>query len=560
MLAAGYFQARATAPRRAQGYFSTSRSGVTSSGAFTTRKEEHLAVGLCRRGELALPSGERLQLLDYQTPLKSVRADKGIGKIDLLGLQADGTLAVVELKDEQNAEDRRIALLEGLIYAAVVEANITQIAKEFGDAHHQTIVTARPRVLVIARTAYWSDGRAYPSTNDLLTLADGVARAIPLDIKLLRLCDADWCELGLNGRPPSVRGHAFLSPLSDHAGANVVLQPPDGVRQSAYLGGLRQTFWAYRRSAFVGADDVFEPHQAEGKDPVVFRAAHVGRNLILPPAASPETVSAIEAMIAAKERHRDFGSMRSSQALAQSVFAGLAVMGRLDALATVAAEDKFPAFFNNAAGHTMTLERQVSALGEPRPTSVDAYFSGSTKVAVEVKFGEGSFGRCSRPNLTPDKPNYERDHCDGSFAIQRGRRTRCSLSERGIRYWQFVPHLFAWNGEQDHYPCPLELTYQLARNVLAACVDEGGTLDTENGHALVIYDARNPAFHPGGEADVQWWAAVRALRFPRLLRRLSWQGLATHLSQFRDLDWLTAGLRDKYGIRCESPPIRGDRL
>ena len=378
MLAAGYFEASATSPRRAQGYFSTSRSGVTSSGAFTTRKEEHLAVGLCRRGELALPSGERLQLLDYQTPLKSVRADEGIGKIDLLGLHADGTLAVVELKDEQNAEDRRIALLEGLIYGAVVEANITQIAKEFGDAHHQTIMTARPRVLVIARTAYWSDGRAYPSTNDLVTLADGVARAIPLDIKLLRLCDADWCELGL--------------------------------------------------------------------------------------------------------------------------------------------------------------------------------------VAVEVKFGEGSFGRCSRPNLTPDKPNYERDHCDGSFAIQRGRRTRCSLSERGIRYWQFVPHLFAWSGEQDHYPCPLELTYQLARNVLAACVDEGGTLDTENGHALVIYDARNPAFHPGGEADVQWWAAVRALRFPRLLRRLSWQGLATHLSQFRDLDWLTAGLRDKYGIRCESPPIRGDRL
>lgn len=121
ILAAGYFQTRANAPRRAQGYLSTSRSNVTSSGAFTNRIEEHLAVGLCRRGELALPNGERLRLLDYQTPLKSVRADNGIGKIDLLGLHADGTLAVVELKVEQNSENRRIALLEGLIYAAMIE-------------------------------------------------------------------------------------------------------------------------------------------------------------------------------------------------------------------------------------------------------------------------------------------------------------------------------------------------------------------------------------------------------------------------------------------------------
>jgi hypothetical protein len=197
----------------------------------------------------------------------------------------------------------------------------------------------------------------------------------------------------------------------------------------------------------------------------------------------------------------------------------------------------------------MTLEHRVSVLGEPRPTSVDAFFLGPAKVAVEVKFAEDAFGRCSRPGLTPDKPNYERDHCDGSFAVQRGRTARCSLSERGIRYWQFVPHLFAWSGEQDHHPCPLELTYQLVRNVLAACVGEGETLDAENGHPLVIYDARNPAFHPGGAADVQWWATVRALRYPRLLRRVSWQRMATHLEQFRDLDWLTGGLRSKYGIQ-----------
>jgi hypothetical protein len=433
MLAAGYFQMRSNAPRRAQGYFSATHSGVTSSGGFTNRIEEHLAVALWCRGELALPNGERLRLLDYQTPLKSVRADNGIGKIDLLGLHADGTLAVVELKVEQNAEDRRIALLEGLIYAAIVEANIAQIAKEFGDAHRRTIVTARPRVLVIAPPTYWSDDRAYPSTGDLATLAGGIARAIPLDISLLRLCDADALELGLNGRPPRVRGHAFLSPLGDNSGANAPLRPTGAVRQNAYLAELRQTFWAYRRRAFAGADDVFEPYAAEGKDPVVFRAVHAGLNLLIPPAANPETISGLQAMIAPKQRHRDFGSMRSSQALAQSVFAGLATLDRLDVLATLEAEDGFPAFFDSAAGYAMTLEHQVSALGEPRPTSVDAFFYGPTRVTVEVKFGEEAFGRCSRPGLTPDTPNYMRDHCDGSFTTQRGRTARCSLSERGIR-------------------------------------------------------------------------------------------------------------------------------
>jgi hypothetical protein len=80
------------------GYLPPARIGVTSSGGASNRSEEHLAGGLFLRGELSLPNGEAWTLLDYQFPLKSVLADAGIGKIDLLGLHKDGTLAVVELK------------------------------------------------------------------------------------------------------------------------------------------------------------------------------------------------------------------------------------------------------------------------------------------------------------------------------------------------------------------------------------------------------------------------------------------------------------------------------
>jgi hypothetical protein len=100
-LAIGYHCLCAHAPRRAQRYLSPQHFGITSSGDRSNRIEEHLAAGLFLRRELILPNGERLRLIDYQLPLKSVRADRGIGKIDLLDLYDDGTLAVVELKSKE---------------------------------------------------------------------------------------------------------------------------------------------------------------------------------------------------------------------------------------------------------------------------------------------------------------------------------------------------------------------------------------------------------------------------------------------------------------------------
>lgn len=549
-LADGYWHMRATAPRRIQGYFSKSRSGVTCSLGFSNREEEHLAVGLWRRRELVLPNGERLRLFDYQMPLKSVRADTGVGKVDLVGRGADSRFAIIELKVAANAEDRRIALIEGLIYAAIVEANLPRIINESAEAHGVTIIPERPKIFVIAPPEYWSNTMAYPNTDEIARLANEIASVIPIEIELLHLRDAD-VTLGLNGQPPSVRGYAYLSALSEDGEAKTPCRPVGGVGHRDYLAALRQRFWHYRRGAFADAGELFEPRASEDQDPVVFRAGHLHRNLLVPPTARPETISAIQAMIAPADRHRHFGSMQSSQALAQSVFGSLAVLQRMDALAGLAAEDGYPAFFEGSAGYAMTLEHPISALGEPRPTSIDAFFLGPTKVAVEIKFAEETFGRCSRPALTPDKPNYTRDHCDGTFAVQRGRTARCSLSERGIGYWRFIPRIFVWSPDQDHRPCPLGLNYQLVRTVLAACVGDDGTLEIENSHALVIYDARNPAFHTGGDADAQWWATVRALRYPRLLRRVSWQSLAAHLQQFDELRWLTEGVEAKYGISSE---------
>ena len=101
-----YEQLRASAPRRhsrGKRYFSPqSRSGITRSGSYSNREEEHLAIALWQHsltgnGLQVHGLGSDLRIVDYQTPLKARQTDSRIGKIDLLGL-IGGRLAVVDRK------------------------------------------------------------------------------------------------------------------------------------------------------------------------------------------------------------------------------------------------------------------------------------------------------------------------------------------------------------------------------------------------------------------------------------------------------------------------------
>jgi len=79
-------------------------------------------------------------------------------------------------------------------------------------------------------------------------------------------------------------------------------------------------------------------------------------------------------------------------------------------------------------------------------------------------------------------------------------------------------------------------------------VKPDGTVDTARGHALIVYDARNPAFQAGGVADKQWQTALAACLVPGLMRRISWQRLLKFIGAAQDLAWLVGGLREKYGL------------
>ena len=122
------------------------------------------------------------------------------------------------------------------------------------------------------------------------------------------------------------------------------------------------------------------------------------------------------------------------------------------------------------------------------------------RVAAECTCTAREFGRCSRPTVRPGRNVHDnRDHGDGSDTSPRGRRTSGSVTETRVRDWQSWPERFDGSADRTMNPCPLDGTDQLARTVLAACVEPDGPVDADGDQARVIDDARHPAFLPGGE-------------------------------------------------------------
>lgn len=311
-----------------------------------------------------------------------------------------------------------------------------------------------------------------------------------------------------------------------------------------YEAELLRRIWAWANAL---PPEQFDGGGREGRPPA-FAKRFKPRNIAVPPRG--REAAAIRAAIPGAKRHRHFGSLKSSQALTQSVFGALRAFGRLDLLCGVTAECGRPAFGSVPRGAALDFEHDVRALNEPRPTQVDVLLRGHrTRVAIERKFTEREFGLCSRPTRHPGHPS----RCDGSYRVQAGRRARCALTEIGVRYWTYIPELFAWPNDRDHRPCPFGAVYQLARNALAAAVLPNGHVDASGGHLLLVYDARNPEFRAAGAAERQWTAATAACRVPGFLRRVTWQRLLAAIAPAPELAYLIAETDRKYALTPDPP-------
>jgi hypothetical protein len=85
----------------------------------SNRKEERFAIELfnwSKGGKIFSHIGK---ILEYQIPLKNSRADKGLGKIDLISV-ADDRFFLIELKIKGNKENMLRSVLEIATYYQVL--------------------------------------------------------------------------------------------------------------------------------------------------------------------------------------------------------------------------------------------------------------------------------------------------------------------------------------------------------------------------------------------------------------------------------------------------------
>lgn len=159
---AEYVGLQQCAPRRSAAgkLFFVGHTGLVPAAGMSNRKEEHLAIALFNLGRRwRWPGGGWFRLLDYQVPLKAQQADARVGKIDLLGVTDQGRLVIIELKVDGAGGGRSdspvAALMEGLRYAAIVQAELTAIASEAERCFGTKIAIIPPIVQLLAPRAWW---------------------------------------------------------------------------------------------------------------------------------------------------------------------------------------------------------------------------------------------------------------------------------------------------------------------------------------------------------------------------------------------------------------------
>ena len=320
-------------------------------------------------------------------------------------------------------------------------------------------------------------------------------------------------------------------------------------KMTEYKADLNQRYWKCQKTQFPNEQRYFErPYAPDGRPPVFIRDES-WRNVMINPNANQKEINRLLALVPGGEKHKWFRSMNSSQALTQSVLGNLAIHDFLHCFSELKCDEGIDLFGEaQVSSDNFAMEHKIDYLGEPRRTSLDGYLSGNYQIAIECKFTEAEVGTCSRPRLTAADSNYESDHCNGTYSIQRERKERCPLTESGVLYWRYVPHLFEWKNDIDISPCPLNKNYQLVRNILAAGVKPDGNVSLGNGHVVLIYDERNPSFQKNGDGLIAYTETREALREPMMLRKCSWQLIVQYLRDNNILSWLTENLALKYGL------------
>lgn len=157
--------------------------------------------------------------------------------------------------------------------------------------------------------------------------------------------------------------------------------------------------------------------------------------------------------------------------------------------------------FSTRGNWTLELEKLIDAdyLCEPRSTQVDAAASDSRNlVFFECKFTEKDGGSCSQHKPIARGANKGLRQCNGNYELQvnpvNGLSSRCALTAKGVKYWNWIPEVMSIANDSDHRPCPFAGPwYQWMRNLVACAAIAKDT--KKNALFIVVYAAGDHSAH-----------------------------------------------------------------
>lgn len=181
--------------------------------------ERHLAIALWRLKERWPRAGTSwMRLLDYEFPLQASISDTGLGKVDLLGVTDRGRPVVIELKvrrkDGARGDTPLLALMEGLRYAAIVQANHLTISSEARDCFAIQTTNEPPIVQILAPEDWWNGWHnMVPSTRrsagqwerEFAQLTDQLEVRLGIAIECTALHGAGLTDLTWDAHGPRLR-------------------------------------------------------------------------------------------------------------------------------------------------------------------------------------------------------------------------------------------------------------------------------------------------------------------------------------------------------------------
>lgn len=221
---------------------------------------------------------------------------------------------------------------------------------------------------------------------------------------------------------------------------------------------------------------------------------------------------------------------QSSQALAIDVLGTIKVSSNRDLAMAAIAEHLGVSEDGPWELHLEWEDRERNRLQEKRRSQIDAVaFGRESLIFYECKFTERDGGACTQTNPLSKGPHKGKRQCNGNYERQRhpvtGREARCTLTGKGIRYWEAISEVFDIRADVDHQPCPFAGPwFQWMRN-LVLCHEVAQDAGLRPVFVIVYADAPGLAMAEKTRRG-EWSRLVSALRTEAVeFRTLSFQRL-----------------------------------